>query len=201
MEVGRAEGARELSRGSPSPPMGTPGSLGRACHTSAQGLPVVVASANWRCLRARERGAGCPRPAWAWAARSYPTPFCSGISATKPLQGVLGLFPEGGGGPGMWPLVSAYFRVVVLSICPPLSPRAGTTPRAVDKLSGFLTEKKGSWGVSLRSCVHSPLEPPQLQNPSPAQRPACPCNLSWSYCDLRRRRMSAHIWSSCLPPG
>lgn len=37
---------------------------------------------------------------------------------------------------------SAHFRVVAPSICLPLPPRAGRTPRPVDKLSGFFTEKK-----------------------------------------------------------
>lgn len=87
---------------------------------------------------------------------------------------------------------SAHFRVVASSICLPLPPRAGRTPRPVDKLSGFFTEKKGSWGVNFRDCVHSPPGPPPLQNPHPAPRPACPCSLSWIYCEFEKER---HVYS------
>lgn len=82
----------------------------------------------------------------------------------------------------------AHFRVVASSICLPLPPRAGRTPRPVDKLSGFFTEKKGSWGVSFGGHVHSPPGPPPLQNPHPVPRPACPCNLSWIYCEFEKEK-------------
>lgn len=87
---------------------------------------------------------------------------------------------------------SAHFRVVALSICLPLPPRAGRTPRPVDKLSGFFTEKKGSWGVNFRGRVHSPPGPPPQQNPHPVPRPACPCSLSWIYCEFEKEK---HVYS------
>ena len=100
----RGRGQRPL-KGQPSPLPWAHLTPRTDCQTSTQGLPRVLARARWRLLGVRERYVDCPRPATAWVTkRSHPTPFCSGISAAKPLQGVLGLSLQrsgaGGGGGG-----------------------------------------------------------------------------------------------------
>lgn len=151
-------------RREPEAPKGQPlsshGTSGSPC--ASQSLPSqahMVCLGCWLVASGvRERSAHFLRPARAWVTRkSYPTLFCSGISAAMSCQGARGLCPEEGTGcvfePGCAPhstYSSWWARPTTL-----LRPRgAGRTPRAAAN-SLVTSPRQRSWDTGYRACVHT----------------------------------------------